>query len=131
VLVVDHDDAVRKLLVRLLGQQGLRVVEAGTAARGLAMAAELGASSVDLLITDTGAPRVAGFDLAANVRAILPNLPVIFLSAQTDGPEVERLRHQSGAMLLEKPFSAASVQAAIDRLVPLDARGSDAGSSVS
>ncbi len=118
VLVVDADEAVRKLLVRLLGQRGLRVVEAGSAARALAMAAELGASSVDLLMTDMTMPRAAGFDLAANVRAILPGLPVIFMSGQTDGPEVDRLRHETGATLLEKPFSTASVLAAIERIRP-------------
>ncbi|MDE3154776.1 MAG: PAS domain S-box protein [Acidobacteriota bacterium] len=118
VLVVDADDAVRKLLVRLLGQQGLRAIEAAGPARALALAAELGASSVDLLITDVNASPATGFDLAANIRAILPDLPVIFMSAQTDGPAVDRLRRASASTLLEKPFTTATVLAAIERLRP-------------
>jgi len=132
VLVVDDDESVRKLLVRLLAQRGLKVMEAGTAARALSMAAEPGAGSVDLLMTDAAMPHASGFDLAANVRAIAPGIPVIFMTAEEDGPEIDRLRLQPGAILLQKPFSAAVVHAVIARIagVPAERDEPEPGAAV-
>lgn len=112
VLVVDDDEGIRKLLVRLLAQQGFQVTEAATAARALALLAEPGSSPAHLLITDVVMPQGSGLELADNVGAIAPGTRVIFMTAP-GSLAASQVRQRPGAILLEKPFTTVRVRAAI------------------
>ena len=112
VLIVDDDEPVRKLLKRLLAPHGLDIAEAGTAARALALAAQR-QSAIDLLITDVVMPHASGLELAANLRAICPDAPVIFMTGQVDSPQVRELMERQEAILLQKPFTATQLYDAI------------------
>jgi len=102
VLVVDDDEAIRLCIGEVLGGAGCRVV---TASDGIEAVEILGASPVDLLITDYNMPRMSGLELIRWCQAILPALPTVLIS----GHDLETVPVKGGRRatlrLLQKPFS--------------------------
>lgn len=109
VLLVEDDDQVRTLtarLLRLLGYQVQALPDGDTTLAWLETHKEY-----DLLITDAVMPGMDGGKLADAVQAILPKLPVLFISGYAD----DRLSHcgiaQGSGNFLAKPFTPAQLQA--------------------
>lgn len=114
VLVVEDDDAVRGMVVRVLAQAGYRVQEAGGPREALALTGA-GGETFDLLVTDMVMPEMNGAELATVIQARCPAARVLFISGYLD-PEV----HRSATDILLKPFSpndlACRVREALDRV---------------
>jgi DNA-binding response OmpR family regulator len=83
VLVAEDNDAFREFLVRLLSQQGLRVLGARDGEEALEMAF---CERPWLIITDTKMPRLDGYGLCQRVRAhsLIGHTPIVFLSRLDD-----------------------------------------------
>jgi len=83
VLVAEDNEAFRGFLVRLLSQQGLRVVAARDGEEALRLAFT---ERPWLIITDTKMPRVDGYELCQRVRAhsLIGHTPIVFLSRWDD-----------------------------------------------
>ncbi|MGY6499705.1 MAG: EAL domain-containing protein [Acidimicrobiales bacterium] len=83
VLVVDDDDAVRRLLVRALGRRGFELIEAtdGTAALDAIRSRE-----IDVVLLDAGLPDISGLDVLSQVRADprTVTLPVILVTGNAE-----------------------------------------------
>ena len=79
VLIVDDDTPVRRALTRSLSRVGFTVLEAadGVTALELATAHE---APIDLLLTNAEMPGLPGAKLAEELRGILPQLHVLFMS---------------------------------------------------
>lgn len=104
VLVVDDDADIRRMIARVLGRRGVHVLTAADAPAALALV--LGATHIDVLVTDVMMPTVDGFELAAEVRRVRPETSVIFMSGGCrEIPTSERF--------LSKPFSIAELCLAI------------------
>ena len=97
VLVVDDDAAVRGITTTFLGELGHRTLEAADGAAALALL-EAG-ERVDLLVTDVAMPGISGAELAAQVRARWPGMPVLLLTGYAD-PAMQ----SGGFPVLRKPF---------------------------
>jgi CheY-like chemotaxis protein len=80
VLVIEDDEASRKLVVCLLKAVGFEVLVAEDGERGLAMAR---ANLPDLILCDVDLPGMDGFQIAAALKrdAALRGIPVIAVSA--------------------------------------------------
>lgn len=105
VLVVEDEDAVRRLICRVLKAKGYHVLEAADAEAGLALAGER-RETIDLLLTDLVMPGLGGAALADRLLELRPGLRVLFITGYA-ATAVERqgaLAERSG--LLEKPFNA-------------------------
>src|SRR5262249_41822438 len=118
VLVVDDEEEIRKLLKRLLGQKGYRVMEAD---RGL-LALRLVKDHVpDLIILDAMLPELHGFDIARRIKgsAKYGRIPIIMVSAVYRGWRIaEDLKQNYGVEeYLEKPFRIADVLDTVQRLL--------------
>ncbi|WP_437760492.1 ATP-binding protein [Sorangium sp. So ce1389] len=104
VLVVEDDDAVRKLIVEVLERRGYGVVSAASAEEALAALALEGVDAVDLLLTDLVMPGMNGRELAERALALHPRARVLYMSGYADDvfagaePDGERA-------LLQKPFT--------------------------
>jgi len=118
ILVVEDDDLVRRMTVRLLRRSGYPTLDSATAeeaeerVRGDALA-------VDVLLADVGLPRNGGPELAARLRRRWPTLRVLFMS----GLGREAIQVQGvppGAALLEKPFAPMALLERIDQLLASD-----------
>ncbi len=79
VLVVEDDEAVRKLVCMILEQHGYRTLDAGTPDECLARI-EQHEGPVHLLLTDVVLPQKNGRELYLELKRFLPRLKVLYLS---------------------------------------------------
>jgi PAS domain S-box-containing protein len=117
ILVAEDEDAVRAFVERVLTSAGYRVLAASRGPQAIAMAAEV--SELNLLFTDVVMPGMSGVELAAELAATHPGLPVIYASgyseegvlegATTDGEGIDSCGNQGGVPYLPKPFTAESL----------------------
>jgi CheY-like chemotaxis protein len=71
----------------------------------------------DVLVTDMRMPKMSGLELLLATREVLPNLPVVVVTAYGTAELRADLQRAGSVEFLEKPFTFASLQAAIDRLL--------------
>jgi two-component system KDP operon response regulator KdpE len=116
VLVVDDDVAIRRVVATGLSARGYEVLEATTAAEGLAAAAT---DRPDVVILDLGLPDGDGEEVCRRMREF-SRVPVLVLSVETsDRRKVDAL--DAGADdFVTKPFSMpellARIRAALRRV---------------
>jgi CheY-like chemotaxis protein len=104
VLVVEDEEAVRRMAVRALAARGYRVLEAGDATQALTLEPQWG--PIDLLVTDVVMPGLGGRELAAALKSRRPGLRLLYISGYTDDEVTRRGLLDAGAPFLEKPFEA-------------------------
>jgi two-component system, OmpR family, KDP operon response regulator KdpE len=107
VLVVDDEAPVRRFLHTLLDSNGFRVLEAKTAAEGLAEASMRGP---DVILLDLGLPDIDGLEVTRRIRE-WTQTPIIVLSAR--GQERDKVDALNGGAddYLTKPFGAEELLA--------------------
>ena len=98
ILVVEDEEVVRRLVVRLLRAAGFGVIEAESEDDALAIAQ--GGQAFDLLLTDVVMPKIDGRLLYERMAKHRTDLPVLYMSGYTDKEELLR-----GENFLQKPFS--------------------------
>ena len=81
VLVVDDEQAIRRLLRASLASQNYRVLEAQDGESALAM---VRGNAVDILVLDLGLPGIDGFEVIRQLRASGSSVPIIILSSRQD-----------------------------------------------
>lgn len=107
VLLVEDDETVRNLTVRLLQVSGFNVLSAADAGGGLQLASRY-EGRIHLLLTDVVMPGMSGADLAQEFARLRPEVPVIYMSGYT--ADVVRLHGLPGDLpLLVKPFTATQL----------------------
>jgi len=127
VLVVEDEEAVRRLLTRVLSSQGYRVLEAGNGAEALDIASrERG--KLDLLLTDLVMPRMGGRQAAAELRDKYPQLRVLFVSGYTDDVSFER-ELDPCVGFLQKPLTPAALVRKVRELLDASHAEHRAGAS--
>ena len=112
VLVVEDEDAVRRLTKRILERQGYDVLEARDGRHALELAAAH-EGAIDLLLTDMVMPEMNGRALAEELCAARPSLRVLYMSGYTDDDIVRRGMLGPGTGFLEKPFTPDSLARAV------------------
>jgi two-component system response regulator AtoC len=110
VLVVDDEPAVRFALEEALAE--LQVTSAGSAAEALPLAAD-----ADAVVTDLVMPGEDGLSLAARLRELDPELPVILLTAR--GSERIAVQAMKAGVhdYLTKPFGVEELRLVVGRAV--------------
>jgi signal transduction histidine kinase len=116
--VVDDDETTRVYVSGLLRQRGYRVVLAGNGADAVASAV---ARRPDLILLDVMLPDADGFDLCRQLRgqAATSRIPVIFLTAKGDEPEIVRGFESGGVDYIVKPFAVTVLLARVATHVTL------------
>ena len=117
ILLVEDDDQVRSLVRTLLTSDGFRVLEARTGPEGLRLAEEE-AGNVSLLLSDMLLPDMAGYDVAAAIKARHPEIKVILMTGWVEGDIVERCVAELGAAFLDKPFPPAKLRQMVRDMLP-------------
>lgn len=108
ILVVEDDSAVRKLLCRILQSYGYRIIESTTPTESLQIFDRLH-SEVDLVITDVVMPEMNGQQLSERLRAIKPEVHVLFVSGYTDDTVVRHGVFKAEKNFIQKPFKRADL----------------------
>ena len=115
VLVVEDDEAVRRLQLRMLGSLQYRTLAAPDGASGLAILES--DARVDLLLTDIVLPGgMSGPALVDLARRVRPDLKVIFVSGYAPATVKERY-DLSSVQVLGKPFTRADLAHAIREML--------------
>ena len=115
VLVAEDEEIVRRLLVRMLARDGFEVVDCEN---GEEVLRECGADrpNFDLVLMDVRMPVLGGIEALRGLRAIGSRVPVILMSGNLAGAEVEALTdHESlgDFSVLNKPFGGSELAKAI------------------
>ena len=112
LLLVEDEDAVRSLAVRILSEYGYKVLSASNGNEALQTIRDAPVA-LDMLVTDVVMPGMGGPELAVKARRIHPDLPVLFVSGYADQRDRigEILEHD--ASFLRKPFSPVELARAV------------------
>jgi two-component system, cell cycle sensor histidine kinase and response regulator CckA len=104
ILVVEDEELLREMVTAMLGARGYTVVTAKDGIEALTCFTEK-RSSIDLVLTDMGLPRLEGAELVKRLIEIDPNVKVIIASGYLE-PEVKAETLRAGAReCLQKPYS--------------------------
>jgi PAS domain S-box-containing protein len=112
ILVLEDDDDVRTYTVDILRELGYRVVEANDGPSALRLLERQ--SPVDLLFSDVVLPGgMTGAQVAAQAKAIRPEIKVLFTTGYARNAIVHHGRLDKGVELITKPFTYADLAAKI------------------
>src|SRR3984957_18666966 len=78
ILIIDDEAGIRDSLETLLTLEGFRVDLAGD---GVAGVGPLTRNAYDLMLLDLALPGESGIDLLPRIKALVPDLPVIMITA--------------------------------------------------
>ena len=116
ILVVEDEEAVREAALAILDELGYRRLEASDAVSALALV-EAGAE-VDLVFTDVVMPGpLRTREFAQRLKALRPQLPVLFTSGYTDNAIIHQGRLDEGVHLISKPYAKADLARRIAQLL--------------
>jgi len=104
ILVVEDDDAVRRMTREFLTIAGYTVVEARSAADAMNLL-ETEKTPIDLLLTDVVMPGMKGSELGQSLAKMDSSIRVLYMSAYTEDAVVSFGYLGSTAAFIEKPFS--------------------------
>jgi len=113
VMVVEDEDALRKLVSSILSAAGYQVT---VACNGDEALSESAAKQIDLLLTDVVMPGVSGPELAAQLRARQEDLRVVYMSGY-DRDLVQQEVLDGRATLLAKPFTPRGLLTRLDEVL--------------
>ena len=118
ILVVDDERVARRLLYRVLSEQGYRVFEAASAEEAMDVL-ELAHWYVHLIMLDVVMPGVDGVQLGRRILHRWPPLRLLYMSAHPAEVVVQRGLTDPQVHFLAKPFThdelMSKVEVAIDR----------------
>jgi DNA-binding NtrC family response regulator len=101
ILIIDDEAAIRDSLETLLTLEGFRVDLASDGFSGLD---QLTRSTYDLLLLDLALPGESGIDLLPRIKSLVPELPVIMITAYgTVGNVVDAIR-AGASNFVQKPW---------------------------
>ena len=115
ILVVDDEAPIRQLMRRILENQGYAVLEATTYDEAL-KTYRRHRGTIRLVITDISLPGNNGYELAAEIRQLDPEVPVIYMSGRAgmefskfyDMPETDP-RHSIIEKIVKQTFRASEI----------------------
>ncbi len=116
ILVVDDEDAVRRLTSRLIASLGYQVYDAPNAEEALDFCSN-NAVPIDLLFTDQMMPRMTGEELAVVLKDTYTGLKVIYVSGYDTDRLVDYDEDDPTTEYLRKPFSRDDVEKTIRKLL--------------
>ena len=118
ILVVEDEEALRKVAKRTLDAAGYTVLTAADGDEALLTCARH-AGDIHLLLTDVVMPRMSGRALAQELSKTRPTLKVLYMSGYTDDAIVHHGVLDAGTHFLGKPFTAADLTRKVREVLDL------------
>jgi two-component system sensor histidine kinase/response regulator len=113
ILVIDDDDGFRQVIVKFLSRQGFEVVAASDGKAGVDLAVE---RLPNLIVCDLNMPGMDGYEVLAALRRDpkLADIPLIFLTGQSQPSQVREGMNLGADDYLTKPVDLADLLSAIE-----------------
>jgi PAS domain S-box-containing protein len=126
VLVIDDEEAIRRVMARTLEAFGYSALTASGGAEGVALYTAQ-AGSVSAVITDMMMPGMEGGETMVALRGVNPAVRIIAASGLVDDSVVARAFGAGARIVLPKPFTAETllraVREVLDEAAPAAASG--------
>jgi DNA-binding response OmpR family regulator len=110
ILVIEDDKDLSEVLEKILSDEGYSVNVAHTGARGLNL---LDKSIPDLVLLDLMLPDMQGENICKEIKKLLPELPVIMLTAKHTTDDIVRGLNIGADDYIAKPFETDELLARI------------------
>lgn len=117
IMLVEDETSVRTVVERVLRQAGYHVRAFADGAAALAECDHETLATLDLLISDVVMPHLGGVELVRAIRTRREDLPVLFVSGYRETDELDVLLTSPHTVLLDKPFTSASLLQAVQQLL--------------
>jgi CheY-like chemotaxis protein len=104
VLLAEDEEQVRQTTRTILEMDGYRVLEASGGSEALAIFKQH-EGRIDLAITDVIMPQMSGQELAQNLKALCPDIKVLYVSGYTDDAIVRHGLLDEEIAFIQKPFT--------------------------
>jgi two-component system cell cycle sensor histidine kinase/response regulator CckA len=114
ILLVDDEQAVRSIVLRILKRANYKVLEADSGEAALRVAEEH-EGPINLVITDMFMPGLRGPEVVQRLAPKRPGLRALFMSGYAD--QDARTGVPAGANFLNKPFSAQELTSAVEAVL--------------
>ena len=114
ILHVDDNQDTRLLMAAVLGDAQYGVMTAGTVSEAMQLANEI---EFDLFILDIRLDDGSGIELCQKLRAVQPNVGVLYYSAYASDAEQQKALAICGDAYLRKPVGIADLEEAVANLL--------------
>jgi two-component system cell cycle sensor histidine kinase/response regulator CckA len=108
ILVVEDEEAMRKVVIRALETSGYKVLAASAADEALRISAQHPAE-IQLLLTDVVMPRMSGRSLAQELVKERPAVKVLYMSGYADDAFTSNGAIEEGTHFIGKPFTVSDL----------------------
>jgi len=108
VLVVDDDPVVGRSFDRVLSERGYAVI---TAPNGQEALDRMAREDYDMVFTDIRMPGMDGIDVAAEIKARQPWMPVVIVTGYGTAEAQARAKQVGVTAFLHKPLSSDAIEA--------------------
>ncbi|MEO8894928.1 MAG: ATP-binding protein, partial [Rhizomicrobium sp.] len=116
ILLVEDEEAVRSFAARALRMRGYNVLEASGGEEALEIV-QNGAHLIHLIITDVVMPNMDGPTMVRAVKAMKPDLPVIFMSGYAEEAFRRNDQNSEDIHFLPKPFGLKQLAAKVKEVL--------------
>ncbi|MBX7150278.1 response regulator [bacterium] len=114
ILIVDDDDALRELLADILESRGYHVIASADGFKALELIQQ---EKISLVISDFEMPKINGVELAKQIKALKPNLPIAIITGWGND-----LKENSSYFdqILAKPFNLTEVLKMVENCLSIN-----------
>tara|TARA_E500000081_G_C5982381_1_gene283078 strand:- start:25 stop:723 length:699 start_codon:yes stop_codon:yes gene_type:complete len=116
ILLVEDEDSVRMFTKKALKLSGYEVAEAYDGVSGLNLIKN-GNIGYDLIITDVMMPEMDGPTLVNEVKKILPDQKILFISGYTENNQDLNVEKQKEVYFLNKPFTLEELNLTVKKII--------------
>ncbi len=116
VLIVEDDETILRMGAMMLEKLGYRVLAASTPNEGLSLAEE-NKAEIQALITDIVMPGMNGRDLAEQLKLIIPDIKVLFMSGYTATVIAQQREKGEKGNFMQKPFTIMNLALAMHKIL--------------
>jgi CheY-like chemotaxis protein len=105
---VEDEDALREVARRIFARNGYDVITAASGPEAIEIVRTY-QGDIHLLVTDVVMPQMLGKEVAERIRAIKPNIEVLFMSGYARRVLTSQGMLDPNVALVEKPFTEAEL----------------------
>jgi PAS domain S-box-containing protein len=116
ILMAEDEDDLRVITSRILTRAGYHVLAAAGGAQAIHLA-QTHPGPIHLLLTDVIMPKMTGNEVAARIRTIRPDIPVLYMSGYAEPVLTENGTLPDGVTIVEKPFTSRELLARVRAFV--------------